>query len=334
MSDLNITAILPIGVNAHNRYLISRCENLVRECLVSGMNVIVSSVGSLPVYAEELKSKLPEEVTLLVEPGKSFNLSRARNLAIKRVLTEWVLILDVDLSLPLLFSEKITTLLDQEFMSLESSFISFPVCYLKKGISPEGCKNVVGSSVSFEHLDYYVTASSVILVRCALLQNLGGYCEGYIGWGFEDHEMGARLIAESCLFDKPRAPTVFDPRPLQDQTWYRGWRAVYALHGKLAENYGLVFVHGWHPESASFKNDRQFLRNRQLFIRNTKKLNFSKTGAHGYFSLGSDIYSQFGRPDFDSLWTKIRYFWLEWKFTSNLYFNLRHWILSGLRRCI
>ncbi|WP_288129608.1 galactosyltransferase-related protein [Microbulbifer sp.] len=316
---VKITAIIPVKLNSERMDLPSRLLRLVHQCVAQGVKVAIAQE-----YGKKTEI-IPNEVISLdgvklvaYESTSAFNLAKARNKALEIVDTEWVIFLDADLLLPNSFLEMINKVLHNKFARSPSFFLSVPVFYLSKNSSAlsltnnSGCADLIYGNGEVEH---WALSSSVILTRKSTIRSLGGYNEEYCGWGYEDHDMAARLVSRDATFLVPDYPHIFDPRPMQSLTRYLGWRAKYALYGRLSLEYGLYLVHEYHPKNNDFVDFELVDRNRKIFRENLKKIkfmNFKKV----HFSASSMIYAQY-------------YLYFEQKRNGKVLAMVKDWLLRS-----
>ncbi|WP_105103978.1 glycosyltransferase [Microbulbifer pacificus] len=296
LNQLKVTAIIPFKTDSSRPDLKERVKALAGECVFQGFSVIVvqhTENGEKPI---ELNDSIKKSVNLLTYSDNSiFNLSKARNIGLKSCDSEWCIFLDADLVLPKQFSVGLERLFSSNIVASETFFLTLPVVYVSENVpvSKLQLAENFGEFVCGDiPIDHWVLGSSVIVARSKYLKKLGGYCELYRGWGYEDHDMAMHLVSRDSTFITPRKSHLFDPRPMQSLSRYVGWRAKYALYGRLATMYNLFLLHAYHSKNTYFSGSSFVSNNLQTFVKRSKALVFPSF-EEVKFHPGHPIYSQY-----------------------------------------
>ncbi|MCX2782477.1 galactosyltransferase-related protein [Microbulbifer thermotolerans] len=327
----NVSAIIPLRLDSNRPDLIDRVERLAQQCQNMGIRVVVVQEifgKDKPLIELGLDKRLFELVTY-TSSSSTFNLAKARNFALSKIKTDWLITLDADLVLPQNFGPSLKVLLASDLSNSETFFVTVPVVYAVENVSASDLSNIrtfgeaVYGSMGFHH---WALGSSVILVRSTYIRKLGGYQEAYCGWGYEDHDMAMQLVSRDPTFITPYDARVFDPRPMQDVTRYVGWRAKYALYGYLALNYGLFLLHLHHPKNDTFYNSQRIKENKEKFMSRLKKMDFP-IFERVTFDKDSPLYSQyhlyFEQIHLGKKMAAIRSFLLRSRFIVSAYRKIR-----------
>ncbi len=104
-----------------------------------------------------------------------FSLAKARNAGVKKTNSDWLIFNDID------------TVYDND---LFEKMVALNVDVVA-GISRTDVQTIADISTT-EHR-FYQCAHAPLLIKQSLFESVGGYCEEYIGWGYEDSQLENKL---------------------------------------------------------------------------------------------------------------------------------------------
>ena len=156
------------------------------------------------------------------------------------------------------------------------NFISVPVIYLSEDASTEffDTPTSLRKSQFFHYLltndrskfNFYMPASSVIIINRYYYLMIGGYNEDFKGWGLEDLEYAFRITQKANQFHQPvQNETLVTNPEFAMQYDYSGWRTRFRLHGDLLGKKGIVLFHIHHPIDRTWRNSIKHQNNKALF---------------------------------------------------------------------
>ena len=331
MTPCKITAIIPFKCDGARQDLLDRVERLANQCQTNGMQVVlVQELTEAERPTTRFNGESPYcKLVSYSDNGENFSLSKARNFGLSFVTTEWLITLDADLILPPTFGLSLNALLETQLFERETFFLTLPVIYAGENVNLSNLLKIqnFGEAVfGGTDIEHWALGSSVIIVRSAYLRKLGGYHEAYLGWGYEDHDMAMQLVSRDNTFLTAYDSRVFDPRPMQNVTRYVGWRAKYALYGRLALNFGLFLLHQYHPKNTRFAFNELVKENETTFRRRLAKIEFPIFRLV-VFGKDSTLYSQyhlyFEQLHLGRVMAAIKNFMLRSRFIIKVYRKLR-----------
>lgn len=240
----------------------------LRDCLnLQGVHTIIVDDGSEELAGREIEQFCWDrsyEYVRLETGGTPFSLSRARNAGIDRTTTEWLCFEDADLVYQTDFYQRMLA----ELRLLASSpfnFLTVPAVYLNEEISQkvfeegsiDGLYAEITTGALLDNLwggdgnttiESFAPASSVITLETSTARHIGGFDEGFDGWGGEDRDFVFRLLAFNNKIEKPPHFEVTKTWKLYDTTEFEGWRSLYRLHGDFMTRKGMYAFHLHHPK--------------------------------------------------------------------------------------
>jgi len=206
--------------------------------------------------------------------GEAWNASKARNEAIKRSESDYILFEDLDLISHVDFYQWIKQQVDSLMIKRDWEFLVVPVSYL----TPEGSQVAQGiiNDDAYEDIvseiyntnssliEFHAPASSYLIASRRQIILAGGYDEGFDGWGFEDSDFWLRMLRKTTI-EKPRNFYKLDTRNYSNQVQWEGWRALFRVYADLLAHKGIYAFHVWH-EVADHKTDSIRKTNRIKFL--------------------------------------------------------------------
>ncbi len=102
-----------------------------------------------------------------------FSLARARNRGAQRAVSEWLIFSDVD-------------------MVYEDDLFARMLALGVPAVVGASRADVISTDLS-AHGEFYHCSCAPLLIRRDLFESVGGYCEDYVGWGYEDSQFSNKL---------------------------------------------------------------------------------------------------------------------------------------------
>lgn len=206
---------------------------------------------------------------------KPFSPSRSRNIGAQYANTKYIVHEDIDLC-P--YNGYYNTLLqeieDSDLINNNDDFITVPVAYLTDIASQEYLKNPIEKRKEFlndlmhgktDWYEFFMPASSVIIIARHYYLSIGGYNENFRGWGLEDLEFAFRITRLAKKFHTPHDYKKLITTNFSRQFDYCGWRAQFRLHGELFNRKGIILFHIKHPIDRTWRNKNKHSNNEKLF---------------------------------------------------------------------
>ncbi|RQO72813.1 hypothetical protein DBR44_10860 [Aquitalea sp. FJL05] len=213
-------------------------------------------------------------------------MSRARNIGVCAVPSEFIMFQDVDL-MPYdgFYSDVLNEIQIQNLTNNASLFLMFGVIYLTQSATelyyttPSHLrKNLFIQHLLNENTHYiekFSTGTSVTVFNRNYYLSRGGYDEDFIEWGYEDIEFNTRCIRASRYFPLPEN-FLTDNQSFRHINRYQGWKSIYRLFGDITFQKGIVLFHSWHAIDGHSGYMKRKAINKQLFEEKVKK--FSSRG--------------------------------------------------------
>jgi len=135
-------------------------------------------------------------------PGETFLLSKARNEGAKRSNQEWLAFTDCDIY----YNEE--TL--EEMLGYGEEAM--------RGCTLQNVTNIGSRPLG----DPYQCGAAPLLIQRSLFEEIGGYCEAYKGWGFEDSDLEHKLKdygSELYLFESNGYHVVSVHKKIRNEQW-------------------------------------------------------------------------------------------------------------------
>lgn len=217
-----------------------------------------------------------------------FNASRARNMGAIHASGKFLMHEDVDLiAYPEFYEDLLCQIKIQGLDDDNRQIITVPVGYLSKEASEQFLGMDKKTRKQFfinsylrgerENFEFFMPASSLILINRYYYLSIGGYNERFVNWGLEDLEFIYRCIKSINKFALPkRDKALFTSPEFSKQLDYKGWRTMFRLHGDMMFNQGIVMFHMYHEKDNKWRNKESHGSNVNLFNECTRK--FDKEG--------------------------------------------------------
>jgi glycosyltransferase involved in cell wall biosynthesis len=273
MNDNKITIIFTYRNREVGR--IGRCLTSLEKQTFKKFSVIFIDYGSNEEYSLQLKNLLSNysfcEYVYTETKGYPWNKSKALNIAIKKVETEFTLICDVDIIFPKDYLEKI-------ILHSDKKKVIFPYTYFLPN-NYNVWDSIENNIDKFEIGTKY--ACGIHCVSSKILKDICGYDEYYYFWGVEDRDMrlrynllGLEEIWDKNIFHFHQWHPVFNHSTIQhipDGLWNRMQRHFYQNYSIPIRNtnidWGKILTKS---ERSVYKfidfNNNKLLKNDQLTI--------------------------------------------------------------------
>lgn len=212
-------------------------------------------------------------VIIVNDDENLFSLSKYRNIGVSAAQSEWVILMDIDLSISASSLKEVTSYLKR--FPYENSFVIFPTIYMNEGIQNPSQSFDISYFVS-EDVQTYAASSSTVALRTRFYLELGGQDETFKGWGFEDWEFANRLIANYDFFPPSKNRNYFNSEGYEHINSYSGLKGMLRLYADYTRVSGFYFYHNWHKQTTSFRQQQYVINNRALF--QDASLSYEKQG--------------------------------------------------------
>lgn len=188
-----------------------------------------------------------------------FSQGACRNLGVKRAKFDTVMALDVDYYLSKENLQKILRLISiKEFATNKNALLVLPCIFLNERAKAfldtkdesEWELIIQNDLISGKNelVKFFAPVStSSFAINKELFLRLGGFDENFVGHGYEDFDLLARILLHSQDFEKMPQALLYDSRNW-DFSEFKGFRAYFSLLGYECAFYGLYLYHFWHTE--------------------------------------------------------------------------------------
>ncbi|TQR58598.1 galactosyltransferase-related protein [Campylobacter troglodytis] len=259
-----LSIIIPFGLSKQRPYIKDRVLQKVRD-FTSGESVEY-------IFVEGFSSELAPEIQALIkESGHTylkdeaqqergfFSQGACRNLGVKNAKFEVVMALDVDYYLTSANLAKILKLIElKDFANNQNALIVLPCVFLKEEANAllptkkeEEFELIIQNDLisgKNELVKFFTPVStSSFAINKELFLRLGGFDEDFVGHGYEDFDLLARVLLKTQAFEKMPRAMLYDSRNW-DFSEFKGFRAYFSLLGYECCFYGLYLYHFWHSE--------------------------------------------------------------------------------------
>ncbi|HID0753302.1 TPA: glycosyltransferase [Campylobacter jejuni] len=279
-----LSVIIPFGLSKERSYIEERVVKKAKY-FKSDENIEFIFVEGYSSKDHELKNFIQanHHIYLKDMDQKAFSQGRCRNLGASYAHSNILLFLDVDCYISLDNFEKILKLIQIKNISQNiNALIVLPVVYLSKEANEKLKQyddkfwDILIQEDLFTAKNTWVkffapsSTSSIVINKHQFLR-LGGNDENFIGHGYEDFDLFARILKACVSFEKMPANLSYDAR-----NWnffnFKGFRSWFSLLGYEACFYGIYMYHFYHiePNQNAYMQNKD--KNHQLFYKHLKNI--------------------------------------------------------------
>ncbi|EAI2831697.1 glycosyltransferase [Campylobacter jejuni] len=279
-----LSVIIPFGLSKERPYIEERVIEKAKY-FKSDENIEFIFVEGYSSKNHELKNFIQanHHIYLKDMEQKAFSQGKCRNLGASCAHSNVLLFLDVDCYISLDNFEKILKLIQIKNIAQNiNALIVLPVVYLNKEANEklkqydEEFWDILIQEDLFIAKNTWVkffspsSTSSIVINKHQFLR-LGGNDENFIGHGYEDFDLFARILKACVSFEKMPANLSYDAR-----NWnffdFKGFRSWFSLLGYEACFYGIYMYHFYHiePNQNAYMQDKD--KNHRLFYKHLKNI--------------------------------------------------------------
>lgn len=279
-----LSVIIPFGLSKERPYIEERVLQKAKS-FQSDENIEFIFVEGYSSKDHDLKNFIQtnHHIYLKDMDQKAFSQGKCRNLGASYAHSNVLLFLDVDCYISLDNFEKILKLIQIKNISQNiNALIVLPVVYLNKEANEklkqydEEFWDILIQEDLFTAKNTWVkffspsSTSSIVINKHQFLR-LGGNDENFIGHGYEDFDLFARILKACVSFEKMPTNLSYDAR-----NWnffnFKGFRSWFSLLGHEACFYGIYMYHFYHiePNQNAYMQNKD--KNHQLFYKHLKNI--------------------------------------------------------------
>lgn len=279
-----LSVIIPFGLSKERPYIEERVIEKAKY-FKSDENIEFIFVEGYSSKNHELKNFIQanHHIYLKDMEQKAFSQGKCRNLGASCAHSNVLLFLDVDCYISLDNFEKILKLIQIKNIAQNiNALIVLPVVYLNKEANEklkqydEEFWDILIQENLFIAKNTWVkffspsSTSSIVINKHQFLR-LGGNDENFIGHGYEDFDLFARILKACVSFEKMPANLSYDAR-----NWnffdFKGFRSWFSLLGYEACFYGIYMYHFYHiePNQNAYMQNKD--KNHRLFYKHLKNI--------------------------------------------------------------
>ncbi|EMO3062482.1 glycosyltransferase [Campylobacter jejuni] len=279
-----LSVIIPFGLSKERPYIEERVLQKAKF-FQSDENIEFIFVEGYSSKDHELKNFIQanHHIYLKDMDQKAFSQGRCRNLGASCAHSNVLLFLDVDCYISLDNFEKILKLIQIKNISQNiNALIVLPVVYLNKEANEKLKQyddkfwDILIQEDLFTAKNTWVkffapsSTSSIVINKYQFLR-LGGNDENFIGHGYEDFDLFARILKACVSFEKMPTNLSYDAR-----NWnffnFKGFRSWFSLLGHEACFYGIYMYHFYHiePNQNAYMQNKD--KNHRLFYKHLKNI--------------------------------------------------------------
>ncbi|EIP5774926.1 glycosyltransferase [Campylobacter jejuni] len=279
-----LSVIIPFGLSKERSYIEERVVKKAKY-FKSDENIEFIFVEGYSSKDHELKNFIQanHHIYLKDMDQKAFSQGGCRNLGASYAHSNVLLFLDVDCYISLDSFEKILKLIQIKNISQNiNTLIVLPVVYLNKEANEklkqydEEFWDILIQEDLFTAKNTWVkffspsSTSSIVINKYQFLR-LGGNDENFIGHGYEDFDLFARVLKACVSFEKMPTNLSYDTR-----NWnffnFKGFRSWFSLLGYEACFYGIYMYHFYHiePNQNAYMQNKD--KNHRLFYKHLKNI--------------------------------------------------------------
>lgn len=279
-----LSVIIPFGLSKERPYIEERVIEKAKS-FQSDENIEFIFVEGYSSKDHELKNFIQtnHHIYLKDTEQKAFSQGRCRNLGASYAYSNVLLFLDVDCYISNFSLERILNLIQIKNIAQNiNALIVLPVVYLNKEANEKLKQyddkfwDILIQEDLFTAKNTWVkffapsSTSSIVINKYQFLR-LGGNDENFIGHGYEDFDLFARILKACVSFEKMPTNLSYDAR-----NWnffnFKGFRSWFSLLGYEACFYGIYMYHFYHiePNQNAYMQNKD--KNHQLFYKHLKNI--------------------------------------------------------------
>ncbi|ENY6719768.1 glycosyltransferase [Campylobacter jejuni] len=279
-----LSVIIPFGLSNERPYIEERVIEKAKS-FQSDENIEFIFVEGYSSKDHELKNFIQtnHHIYLKDTEQKAFSQGRCRNLGASYAHSNVLLFLDVDCYISNFSLERILNLIQIKNIAQNiNALIVLPVVYLSKEANEKLKQyddkfwDILIQEDLFTAKNTWVkffapsSTSSIVINKYQFLR-LGGNDENFIGHGYEDFDLFARILKACVSFEKMPTNLSYDAR-----NWnffnFKGFRSWFSLLGYEACFYGIYMYHFYHiePNQNAYMQNKD--KNHQLFYKHLKNI--------------------------------------------------------------
>ncbi|HHS6894440.1 TPA: galactosyltransferase-related protein [Campylobacter jejuni] len=280
-----LSVIIPFGLSKERPYIEERVIEKAKY-FKSDENIEFIFVEGYSSLENNLKQIIENSGHIYLKDKDQkdyFSQGRCRNLGAIYANSKVIMFLDVDCYISLDSFEKILKLIQIKNISQNiNALIVLPVVYLNKEANEKLKQyddkfwDILIQEDLFTAKNTWVkffapsSTSSIVINKHQFLR-LGGNDENFIGHGYEDFDLFARVLKACVSFEKMPTNLSYDAR-----NWnffnFKGFRSWFSLLGYEACFYGIYMYHFYHiePNQNAYMQNKD--KNHQLFYKHLKNI--------------------------------------------------------------
>lgn len=280
-----LSVIIPFGLSKERPYIEERVIEKAKS-FQSDENIEFIFVEGYSSLENNLKQIIENSGHIYLKDKDQkdyFSQGRCRNLGTIYANSKVIMFLDVDCYISLDNFEKILKLIQIKNISQNiNALIVLPVVYLNKEANEKLKQyddkfwDILLQEDLFTAKNTWVkffapsSTSSIVINKHQFLR-LGGNDENFIGHGYEDFDLFARILKACVSFEKIPTNLSYDAR-----NWnffnFKGFRSWFSLLGYEACFYGIYMYHFYHiePNQNAYMQNKD--KNHQLFYKHLKNI--------------------------------------------------------------
>ncbi|PZT47650.1 capsular biosynthesis protein [Helicobacter valdiviensis] len=278
-----LSVIIPFGLSREREYIENRVLKKTDE-FCTNEEVEYIFVEGFSSYRSEIGRTIRDKGHIYIKDDKQhlFSQGRCRNLGASYANSPVLLFLDVDYYLSSSSLKKIIEIIKyRNFSANINQILCLPVVFLTQ----EGTSYLLSKEQSIwdmivqddlisgknRWIKFFApnSTSSIVVNRHRFLE-IGGNDENFIGHGYEDFDLLARILYSCVMFEKMPKNLLYDSRNWNFKD-YKGFRAWFSILGYEMGFYGVYLYHLWHvePNQNSYMDNKEI--NHRLFYKHLKE---------------------------------------------------------------
>lgn len=302
-----VSIIIPFGLSYERAY--------IKERVLQKASYFQNEKELELIFVEGFSSQIcPQIKDFIEEKGhrylkdesqkNAFSQGACRNLGVKFAKNEVIMVLDVDYHLSKANLKKLLELIKLKDIKNSPNALILPPCLFLNQKANEilATKSEEGLDILLQNdlisgkndfVKFFAVAAGAFVMNKSKFLELGGYDESFVGHGYEDFDLLARILLHTQQFEKMPKALLYDSRNW-DFNEFKGFRALFSLLGYECAFYGIYLYHLWHEEpnqngyfDNKDKNHKLFFEKLNLYLQNIPK------GEKNFYPLNSFIYKPY-----------------------------------------